>query len=69
MDKKLKISFLGFDWNDIGIDNIDFIKSKLNRDRLQTSQNEFLLLYAGNTIKRKKFGDNFLVWHFSLFFL
>ncbi len=68
MDKKLKISFLGFDWNDIGIDNIDFIKSKLNRDRLQTSQNEFLLLYAGNTIKRKKFGDNFLVWHFTLFF-
>lgn len=66
---RLKIVLLGFDWNDIAFNNIDFTKSKLDRDGLNPEKNEFLLLYGGNKWKRReiKKEPRFLTWHINLF--
>jgi glycosyltransferase involved in cell wall biosynthesis len=66
-EEKLKIYFIGFDWNNIGINNSELTMSKLNRDGLQTGKNEFALLYAGNIIRRKVIRGNpyFSMWHWT----
>lgn len=66
---RLKIVLLGFDWNDIAFNNIEFTKSKLDRDGLNPEENSFLLLYGGNKWKRQEIRKEprFLTWHFSLF--
>ena len=65
---KLKIACIGFDWNNIAFNNINFTKSKLNRDGLNSDFNEFFLLYAGLKCKRQKIRKEpiFLTWHFYL---
>jgi glycosyltransferase involved in cell wall biosynthesis len=67
--KKLKITMLGFDWNDICFNDPDFMISKLDRDGINSQQNEFVNLYAGNKIKRSEIRKNprFYIWHFWLF--
>jgi len=69
-NQNLKIAFIGFDWNDIGINNPALTMSKLNRDGLQTEKNEFVLLYAGNKIGCKEIrkSPKFLICHFSFLF-
>lgn len=69
MEKNLKICFIGFDWNNIGIDNSGVTMNKLDRDGLQTEKNEFVLLYAGNTIRKKVIRGNpyFSMWHWTFF--
>ncbi len=54
-NKNLKIVLIGFDWNNIGINNTEITMSKLDRDGLTTDKNEFVLLYAGNKIRRNHF--------------
>lgn len=68
-DKKLKIVFLGFDWNDIGEHRPDKTMRKLNRDGLQTDINEFVLIYAGNKTGQKivKERPYLSMWHFCFF--
>lgn len=65
---KLKIACIGFDWNNIAFNNINFTKSKFNRDGLNSDFNEFFLLYAGLKCKRQKIRKEpiFLTWHFYL---
>jgi len=67
--KKLKITLLGFDWNDICFKDKDFMISKLDRDGMNSRLNEFLSLYAGNKIDRSEIRKNprFYIWHFWLF--
>lgn len=69
IEKKLNIVCLGFDWNDIAFNNIEFTKSKLDRDGLNSGENNFLLLYGGNKWKRQEITKEprFLTWHVSLF--
>lgn len=66
---RLKIVLLGFDWNDIAFNNIEFTKSKLDRDGLNPEENSFLLLYGGNKWKRQEIRKEprLLTWHFSFF--
>lgn len=68
INAKLKIACVGFDWNNIAFDNINFTKSKLDRDGLNSNYNEFLLLYAGLKCKRQAIRKEprFLTWHFYL---
>lgn len=68
-NKKLKIVCVGFDWADIAFNNIDFTKSKLDRDGLNSGINSFLLLYGGNKWKRQKIREEplFLTWHCAFF--
>ena len=65
-ERRLKITLLGFDWNNI---DSELTMSKLDRDGLQSSRNEFVLLFGGNRIGRKIVRENpyFSVWHFSFF--
>lgn len=69
IEKKLKIVCLGFDWNDIAFKNIEFTKSKLDRDGLNPCGNSFLLLYGGNKYKRQGIRKEplFITWHFNFF--
>lgn len=69
IEKKLKIALLGFDWNDIAFNDIEFTKSKLDRDGLNPDENSFFLLYGGNKWKRQEITEEprFLTWHISLF--
>lgn len=69
INKKLKIVCVGFDWNNIAFENIDFTKSKLDRDGLNSGINSFLLLYGGNKWKRQEIREEplFLTWHCAFF--
>jgi glycosyltransferase involved in cell wall biosynthesis len=69
INRKLKITMMGFDWNDICFNDKDFMISKLDRDGLNTQINEFVSLYAGNRTARTKIKKTprFDVWHFWLF--
>lgn len=69
IEKKLKITLLGFDWNDIAFNDIEFTKSKLDRDGLNSDENSFFLLYGGNKWKRQEITKEprFLTWHINLF--
>lgn len=68
-NKSLKIALLGFDWSDIAFKDIEFTKSKLDRDGLNAEENGFFLLYGGNKWKRQVVRKNppFYTCHINLF--
>ena len=67
--KKLKITMLGFDWNDICFNDPKFMISKLDRDGINSQLNEFVNLYAGNRTNRSEIRKDprFNIWHLWLF--
>ena len=66
--KKLNIACIGFDWNDIGRGDYNLTKKKFDRDGLNTSINDFFVLYAGIVNRRDELSGNpkFLVRHIRL---
>jgi glycosyltransferase involved in cell wall biosynthesis len=67
--EKLNIVCIGFDWDNIGRGDYGLTKKKFDRDGLNTSVNDFFVLYAGMANRRDELNGEtkFLVRHVRLF--